>query len=49
MVNCLRLDGTEKNFRIQKLFKFTALSKEETNEVTQHHFGYNHNYYDLYL
>ena len=33
MVNCLRLDGTEKQFRIQKLFAFTALSKVEVNEV----------------
>ncbi len=33
MVNCLRLDGTEKNFRIQKLFGFTALSKEEIQEA----------------
>ena len=33
MVNCLRLDGTEKNFRVQKLFGFTALSKVEVEEV----------------
>ncbi len=34
MVNCLRLDGTEKNFRVQKLFGFSALSKIEVQEVT---------------
>ncbi len=34
MVNCLRLDGTEKQFRVQKLFGFTALSKVEVEEVT---------------
>ncbi len=34
MVSCLRLDGTEKSFRIQKLFGFTALSKVEVEEVT---------------
>ncbi len=34
MVNCLRLDGTEKQFRVQKLFAFTALSKVETEEVS---------------
>lgn len=33
-VNCLRNDGTEKTFRIQKLFTFTALGREETDEVT---------------
>ncbi len=33
MVNCLRLDGSEKQFRIQKLFGFTALAKVEVNEV----------------
>ncbi len=33
MVNCLRLDGTEKQFRVQKLFGFTALSKVEVEEV----------------
>ena len=33
MVNCLRLDGTEKSFRVQKLFGFTALSKEEIQEA----------------
>ncbi len=33
MVNCLRLDGTEKQFRIQKLFGFTALAKVEVEEV----------------
>ncbi len=34
MVNCLRLDGSEKQFRIQKLFGFTALSRVEVEEVT---------------
>ena len=34
MVNCLRLDGSEKQFRVQKLFNFTALGREETEEVT---------------
>ncbi len=34
MVNCLRLDGTEKQFRVQKLFGFTALSKVEVEEVS---------------
>ena len=34
MVNCLRLDGSEKQFRVQKLFAFTALSKVEVNEVS---------------
>ncbi len=34
MVNCLRLDGTEKQFRVQKLFGFTALSKIEINEAS---------------
>jgi len=29
MVNCIRLDGTEKSFRIQKLYSFTALSRIE--------------------
>ena len=33
MVNCLRLDGTEKSFRIQKLFSFGALNRVEVNEV----------------
>ncbi len=33
MVNCLRLDGTEKTFRVQKLFGFTALSKVEIEEA----------------
>ena len=33
MVNCIRLDGTEKQFRVQKLFGFTALSKVEVEEV----------------
>lgn len=33
MVKCLRLDGTEKTFRVQKLYSFTALSKEETDEM----------------
>ncbi len=33
MVNCLRLDGTEKQFRVQKLFAFTALSKVEVDEI----------------
>ena len=33
MVNCLRLDGTAKQFRIQKLFAFTALAKVEVEEV----------------
>ena len=34
MVNCLRLDGTAKQFRIQKLFAFTALAKVEVEEVS---------------
>jgi len=34
MVNCLRLDGTEKQFRIQKLFSFSALNRIEVNEAT---------------
>ncbi len=34
MLNCLRLDGTEKNFRVQKLFSFTALGKVEVDEVS---------------
>lgn len=34
MVNCLRLDGTEKNFRVQKLFGFNALSKVEIEEAS---------------
>ncbi len=34
MLNCLRLDGTEKNFRVQKLFSFTALGKVEVEEVS---------------
>ncbi len=34
MVNCLRLDGTEKQFRVQKLFTFEALKRVETEEVT---------------
>ncbi len=33
MVNCLRLDGTEKQFRVQKLFTFNTLNRVETNEV----------------
>ena len=33
MVNCLRLDGTEKQFRVQKLFTFSTLNRVETNEV----------------
>ena len=32
MVKCLRLDGTEKSFRIQKLFGFTALGRVEIEE-----------------
>lgn len=32
MVNCLRLDGTEKQFRVQKLFGFSALNRVEINE-----------------
>ncbi len=32
MVSCLRLDGTKKDFRIQKLFGFTPLGREEINE-----------------
>ena len=34
MVKCLRLDGTEKTFRIQKLFGFTALGREEIDECS---------------
>ena len=34
MVNCLRLDGSEKQFRVQKLFGFTALSKVEVEEIS---------------
>ncbi len=34
MLNCLRLDGSEKNFRVQKLFSFTALGKVEVDEVS---------------
>lgn len=34
MVNCLRLDGSEKQFRVQKLYGFTALGKMEVEEVT---------------
>ena len=33
MVNCLRLDGTEKQFRVQKLFTFNTLNRVETDEV----------------
>jgi GTP-binding protein len=33
MVKCLRLDGTEKSFRIQKLFGFTALGRVEIEEA----------------
>lgn len=32
MVSCLRLDGSKKDFRIQKLFGFTALGREEIEE-----------------
>ena len=32
MVKCLRLDGSEKQFRVQKLFGFTALGRVETEE-----------------
>ena len=32
MVKCLRLDGTEKSFRVQKLFGFTALGRVEIEE-----------------
>ncbi len=31
MVNCIRLDGTEKTFRVQKLFTFDALNRVETD------------------
>ena len=34
MVKCLRLDGTEKSFRIQKLFGFTALGRIEVDEAS---------------
>ncbi len=34
MLNCLRLDGSEKSFRVQKLFSFTALGKVEVDEVS---------------
>ena len=30
MVNCIRLDGTEKSFRVQKLYTFSALNRVET-------------------
>ncbi len=33
MVNCLRLDGSEKQFRVQKLFSFNALNRIEVDEV----------------
>ena len=33
MVNCLRLDGTEKQFRIQKLYSFSALNRIEVEEA----------------
>ena len=33
MVNCLKLDGTEKQFRVQKLFSFTALGREEVSVI----------------
>lgn len=33
MLSCLRLDGSEKQFRVQKLFSFTALGKVEVEEV----------------
>ena len=33
MVNCLRLDGTEKQFRIQKLYSFSALNRVEVEEI----------------
>ena len=32
MVKCLRLDGSEKSFRVQKLFGFTALGRVEIEE-----------------
>ncbi len=32
MVKCLRLDGSEKQFRIQKLYGFNALNRVEINE-----------------
>ena len=32
MVKCLRLDGSEKQFRVQKLFEFTALGRVEAEE-----------------
>ena len=33
MVNCLRLDGSEKQFRIQKLYSFSALNRIEVEEA----------------
>ena len=33
MVNCLRLDGTEKQFRVQKLFGFQGLNRVEIEEA----------------
>ena len=33
-VKCLRIDGSEKSFRIQKLFVFNALGREEVNEIS---------------
>ena len=34
MVNCLRLDGTEKSFRVQKLFGYVGLKRVEIENAT---------------
>lgn len=34
MVNCLRLDGSEKNFRVQKLFGYVGLKRQEIESAS---------------